>query len=285
MNRAIDGTAQVGFTLIELLTALGIFLIICGAAFTLLSSSQQRFKTESQVLNSFQEARLAMDQIVRDVNDSGFPPPAFNGGNATQFATAPFAWSAGAGYPGAPCTIGTAGGGTCATATPNDTSPGDFDLIIETNPNIQDAGSQVQWIRYQLVGTTLMRGVANKVGVGDPDADTSAAGVLVPLVQNVVNNVCPPQIPTCQAAYPGLFPGGVPVPIFTYLCDNPPVPQFPLPPTISCISAAAGASNAPANIREVTITLIVAAPLPDATTGMPRLVQLTGRGRRMNPNL
>jgi len=47
----------------------------------------------------------------------------------------------------------------------------------------------------------------------------------------------------------------------------------------------AGASNAPANIREVTITLIVAAPLPDATTGVPRLVQLTGRGRRMNPNL
>jgi len=31
--------------------------------------------------------------------------------------------------------------------------PGDFDLIIETNP--QDAGSQVQWIRYQLQETTL----------------------------------------------------------------------------------------------------------------------------------
>jgi len=282
MSRALDGTAQAGFTLIELLTALGIFLIICGAAFTLLSSSQQRFKTESQVLNSFQEARLAMDQIVRDVNDSGFPPPAFNGGNAIQFATSPFAWSIAAGYSGAPCQIGTAGGGTCTTATPNGASPGDFDLIIETNPNIQDPGSQVQWIRYQLVGTTLMRGVANKVGGDDPDTDTSAAGVPVPLVQNVVNNGCPPQIPTCQAAYPGLFPGGNPVPIFTYLCDNPPVPQFPLPPTISCTLA--GASNAPANIREVTITLIVAAPLPDATTGVPRLVQLTGRGRRMNPN-
>ena len=284
MSRVLDGTAQLGFTLIELLTALGIFLIICGAAFTLLSSSQQRFKSESQVLNSFQEARLAMDQIVRDVNDSGFPPPAFNGGNPIQFATAPFAWSTGAGYPGAPCNIGTAGGGTCTTAA-GGTSPGDFDLIIETNPNIQDPGNPVQWIRYQLVGTTLMRGVANKVVNDDPDTATSAAGVLAPLVQNVVNNGCPPQIPTCQAAYPGLFPGGVPVPIFTYLCDNPPVPQFPLPPTISCTSAAAGASNAPANIREVTITLIVAAPLPDATTGVPRLVQLTGRGRRMNPNL
>src|SRR5258708_30973255 len=115
MSRVLDGTAQLGFTLIELLTALCIFLIICGAAFTLLSSSQQRFKSESQVLNSFQEARLAMDQIVRDVNDSGFPPPAFNGGNPIQFATAPFAWSTGAGYPGAPCNIGTAGGGAGTT--------------------------------------------------------------------------------------------------------------------------------------------------------------------------
>src|SRR5260370_14453951 len=100
MNRAIDGTAQAGFTLIELLTALGIFLIICGAAFTLLSSSQQRFKTESQVLNSFQEARLAMDQIVRDVNDSGFPPPAFNAGNPSQFPISPLYWSAPRCYPG-----------------------------------------------------------------------------------------------------------------------------------------------------------------------------------------
>src|SRR5260370_9454188 len=147
MSRALDGTAQAGFTLIELLTALGIFLIICAAAFTLLSSSQQRFKTESQVLNSFQEARLAMDQIVRDVNDSGFPPPAFNGGNASRFATSPFAWSTGAGYPGAPCQIGTAGVGTCTTGTPNDTSPADFDLIIYTNPNIHDPARQVQLIR------------------------------------------------------------------------------------------------------------------------------------------
>jgi type II secretory pathway pseudopilin PulG len=284
MKQALGKAREFGFTLIELLTALGIFLLICGAAFTLLSSSQQRYRTESQVLNSFQEARLGLDQIVRDVDDSGFPPPTFNdgtGAGAVQFATSPFAWSVPAGYPGASCQIGTAGGGTCSTATASDASPGDFDLIIETNPNIQDPGSQVQWIRYQLVGTTLMRGVANKVVGDDPDADTSAAGV--PFVQNVVNNVCPPQIANCQTAYPGLFPGGNPVPIFAYICDNPPVPQSPPPPTIACRSAATSI-NSPANIREVTITLIVAAPLPDATTGQPRLMQLLGRGRRINPN-
>jgi type II secretory pathway pseudopilin PulG len=272
--------------LIELLTALGIFLLICGAAFTLLTSSQQRYQTESQVLNSFQEARLGLDQIVRDVNDSGFPPPTFNDGTAAgaiQFASFPFAWSAAAGYPAKACQIGTAGGGNCTTATAGINSPGDFDLMIETNPN----ASQVQWIRYQLQGTTLMRGMAQKVVGTDPDAATTAttpAPVLAPFVQNVVNNVCLPQIPNCQASYPGLFPGGVAVPIFSYTCDNPPAPQFPPPPTVLCTSPLAGTNDSPANIREVNITLIVAAPLPDATTGQPRLVMLNGRGRRINPN-
>ncbi len=283
MKRALGSRNQRGFTLIELLTALGIFLLICGAAFSLLTSSQQRYQTESQVLNSFQEARLGLDQIVRDVNDSGFPPPTFNDGTAAGAVQFPFAWSAGAGYPSASCRIGTAGGGTCTTATAGTSSPGDFDLMIETNPN----ASQVQWIRYQLQGTTLMRGMAQKAVGTDPDAATTATtpvAVLAPFVQNVVNNVCTPQIPNCQTSYPGLFPGGAPVPIFSYACDNPPVPQFPVPPAVSCTSPLAGTNNSPANIREVNITLIVAAPLPDATTGQARLVMLNGRGRRINPN-
>ncbi len=278
MKRARESRNQRGFTLIELLTALGIFLLICGAAFSLLTSSQQRYQTESQVLNSFQEARLGLDQIVRDVNDSGFPPRTFDDGTGTGAVQFPFAWSAGAGYPGAPCQIGTAGGGNCSTATAGINSPGDFDLMIETNPN----ASQIQWIRYQLQGTTLMRGMAQKVVGTDPDAATTAttpAPTLAPFVQNVVNNVCPPPIPNCQASYPGLFPGGAPVPIFSYACDNSLRP----PPTISCPSAPT-ADNSPANIREVNITLIVAAPLPDATTGQARLVMLNGRGRRINPN-
>src|SRR3984893_15353504 len=155
MKRIPGKKRRLGFTLVELLVALGIFLIVTGAAFTLLGSSQQRYQTESQVLTSFQEARLGLDQIVRDVNDSGFPPPTFTDGipsHANQFAISPFAWSPG--YPSFACQIGTAGGGTCSTASAGGNSPGDFDVIIETNPNRQDPLSQVQWIRYQLVGTT-----------------------------------------------------------------------------------------------------------------------------------
>src|SRR5438477_12286119 len=94
MKRPIGTIRQEGFTLIELLVALGIFLLVCGAAFTLLGSSQQRYRTESQVLTSFQEARLALDQIVRDVNDAGYPPPSFfQAAYPNLSASFPFGWS------------------------------------------------------------------------------------------------------------------------------------------------------------------------------------------------
>lgn len=278
MTRRRGGKQERGFTLIEMLAALGIFLLVTGAAFTLLTSSQQRYQTESQVLNSFQEARLGLDQMVRDINDAGFPPPTFVNLNPTEVTSAPFGWSPGYTVP-TPCQIGTGGGGTCVTPT-------DFDLIIETEPNPNDPtctpNCTVQWIRYQLQGTTLMRGMTSKQAPShDPSVDTSAAGVLAPFVQNVVNNSPTLQIGQLQldAAYPAIFPGGAPVPLFQYTCDTPNTPQnSPQPCPL------AGADNAPANIRDVAITLIVAAPLPDPASGRPRLVQLEGRGRRINPN-
>src|SRR5437016_7059150 len=202
---------QHGLTLIELLVALGIFLLVTGAAFTLLGSSQTRYQTESQVLSSFQESRLALDQMVRDVNDAGYPPPTFVGIDFTKFTNTPFAWSPGYTVPTA-CTIG----GSCIT-------PSDFDIIIETNPTPQDPTSQVQWIGYQLQGTTLMRGAAFKQVNHDPAMDTAAS--FVPLVQNVVNNSSAAQIAQYQAAYPGMFATGNPVHIFSYSCDTV---NFPL---------------------------------------------------------
>jgi prepilin-type N-terminal cleavage/methylation domain-containing protein len=264
VRRAKSKVAQSGFTLVELLVALGIFLLISGAAFALLRSSQQHYRTESQVLTSFQEARLALDQIVRDVNDAGYPPPTYKVTNYNLFASSPFAWKPG--YANSPCQIGTGGGGTCVT-------PGDIDLIVETEPDPLSCGGGVQWIRYQLQGTTLMRGAACKTWPDDPANDAGA--FFAPFVQNVVNNSSPAQIAQYQLSYPGMFPGGAPVPIFSYTCDTGGVPQ-------PC--QAAGGNNSPENIRDVIVTLIVATPQPDATSGRPRLVQLVGRGRRVNPN-
>jgi len=257
---------QTGFTLIELMISVAIFIAISGAIFGLLGQSQKSFQTESQLLSSFQEARLGLDQIVRDANASGYPPlnhfdvlpPANN------YTAGPLAWQPGYLTP-APCLIGTAGGGTCTT-------PGDFDVIFEGDVD----GSGVKWIRYQLTGTTLFRGVANKTLGGDPDAATNAAsGVLLPYVTNVVNNPGAAQIGLIKAAYPSMFPGGVAQPIFQFTCDT-------AAGTVLCQNA--GASNAPANVRDIEIVLIVQTTQRDAQTAKLRLVQLNGRGHRINPN-
>jgi hypothetical protein len=115
--------------------------------------------------------------------------------------------------------------------------------------------------------------MAPKATNGDPDAATSAQ--LVPFVQNVINNSSSAQITQYQLSYPNMFPAGAPVPIFSYNCDTGGV-------TTSCLLA--GTYNAPVNIRDVIVTLIVSTPTPDAKTGVPRIVQLSGRGRRINPN-
>ncbi|MGH9643049.1 MAG: hypothetical protein ACRD3Q_11550 [Terriglobales bacterium] len=85
------------------------------------------------------------------------------------------------------------------------------------------------------------------------------------------------QIAQFKLVYPQMFPGGVPVPIFNYICPNP----TPPPSTITCPSA--GSYNSPVNITDVEVTLIVMAPNVDAQTGQPRLIELHGRGHSLNP--
>jgi prepilin-type N-terminal cleavage/methylation domain-containing protein len=268
MKRPAHNRKEQGFSLIEMMIAAVIFILLCGAAFALLSVAQQRYQTESQVLNSFQEARFGLDEIVRDVNGSGYPPQSqFSISPSlppqTSYAITPVAWSSG--YPNSPCQIGTGGGGTCST-------PGDFDLIIErdVDPWRHDG---VEWTRYQLNNNILSRSQTYKVAGGaDPAATTQNS--FVPYVQNVMNNASPGQIAQFQAAYPSMFPGGIPVPVFSYTCYTPYGPQ----PCASAVSY-----NSPMNVTDVEITLIVLAPTQDAQTGLPRLIELHGRGHSLNP--
>lgn len=263
MKNSRQKQGQKGFSLAELLVSSVIFLLLAGAAFSLVGTSSQRFKTDSQILTSFQEARLGIDQISRDISDAGFPPQNhFNTAvapltPATSYAASPFAWAPG--YP-VPCTTG----GTCTT-------PSAFDLIIETDYD----GTGVKWIRYQLPAgqTTLFRAVVPKTA-GDPDLSTTGAAILLPYIQNVMNNATGAQIATIRAAYPNMFPGGNPVPVFTYTTDAP---------SAALAGGCTAILNAPCNIRDVNIILIVQTISRDAKTEALRLVELRGLAHRVNP--
>jgi prepilin-type N-terminal cleavage/methylation domain-containing protein len=243
--RAATLPPERGFTIMELMIATAIFLVICGAMFGLLQLSQQKYSSETQISGAFQETRLAIDQIVRDFNVSGYPSQSIFSklpSDAAQYSTAPVAWSPS--YPGSPCVLAVPPvGAPCTT-------PGDFDLILET-----DLGNGVNWIRYQLTGTTLYRAVVPKTAGGDPATVTSDPTVIVPFLTNVMNSA------SAQ-------------PIFKFTCDTPAGPQ-PCP--------AAGNYGKSNYIRDVDITLIVMTRQPDLQTGMPKLVELQGRGHRVNP--
>jgi prepilin-type N-terminal cleavage/methylation domain-containing protein len=267
MNGALKKRSEEGFSLIEMMIAAVIFILLCGAAFALLSLAQQRYQTESQVLNSFQEARFGLDEMVRDVNGSAYPSQnmfAFNPNIPAKnlYAITPVAWDPGY-LSNLPCLIGTGGGGTC-------TSPSDFDLIIERDVDYWHTDG-VEWTRYQLQGTVLSRSQTYKVVSGDPE--TTTAPSFVPYVQNVMNNASPAQIAAFRAVYPSMFPSGSPVPVFNYFCYTPYGTQ-------PCVSA--GSYNSPLNITDVEMTLIVMAPTQDAQTGQVRLIELHGRGHSLN---
>ena len=253
-----------GFTLLELLIATAIFMVICAAMFGLLQISQQKYAVESQLSGSFQEARLALDQIVRDVNMSGYPslsmfsfsPP------ATNYALAPFAWD-----PGYTTNTDCQMGSTCSP------TPGDYDLIVETNFQSGSGVSTVSWIRYQLVNNTLYRGVVSKTN-GDPVSAFANPGVMTPVVNNVMNNASGAQLAQISAEYPSMFPAGAPVPLFVYSCNT-------LAGSQPCTSTPAP-YNTPRYISDVDITLIVQTPQADMQTQSLKVIELTGRGHRTN---
>ncbi len=241
MKKRKHGTT--GFSLVELLVGTILFTIVTGIAFSLLMSSQLRYQGESSVTEAFQQANVALDQIVRDVHSAGYPPMsslsltvANNNANADKYAL-PFAWTPS--YPTTPCTVG----GTC-------TVPGEYDLIVEA-----DLGNGVQWIRYSLQTTTLMRGVVQKKPFKDPVTETSGSLVLVPYLENVMN-------------------GSNSLPIFSYVCDAGPTQQ----------PCAGGPTQLPSSIREVNISLMVRSLQPDPQTHQYRTVTLTGQAMRFNPN-
>jgi type II secretory pathway pseudopilin PulG len=225
-----------GYSLLELLVATLLFTIIAGTVFSLLLNAQLRYRGESGLTAAYQQANVAIDQITRDVHSAGYPPAnSFSAAvtqNSPQLMAVPFSWSPG--YPYSPCTVGVSCGAV----------PGEYDLILETD--LGD-GNGVQWIRYSLQGTTLMRGVTGKPQGTWADPVASTSGVLLPYLDNVQN-------------------GNKSLAIFSYFdSTNSPAQQ-------------------PSNIRKVTIDLIVQSAQPDPQTGQFRTITVTGEAVRFNPD-
>lgn len=255
---------QKGFSLLEIMVVLGVFLIITGMVFQLLLQAQQRYKAETEFLDSFQSARIGLDQMVRDIHTAGYPPiriiPAAVAAANPTLVAEPFAWSVN--YPAVPCTV--------LASCINPGGPQRFDLIIETDVD-PEVNNGVEWVRYQLRGgNVLFRGVTPKAAGVNPVVATSAAGVMVPYIENVLNNATPGQMAAIRASHPAMFPGNAAVPLFQFACGSPAGP--------------CNALHSSRDITEVTITLIVQAPNPDPRTGQMRAVTLTGLARRINPS-
>src|SRR5215813_13065848 len=68
--RQLSRADQHGFTMAELMIAMAVFALIIGAVVTLLGKSQTIFRTEQGVSEMDQNARLLMDFITRDIQQS-----------------------------------------------------------------------------------------------------------------------------------------------------------------------------------------------------------------------
>ena len=274
-----------GFSLIEMVVVVAVFTVVTGAVFLLLDVAQQRYRTESEVLDAFQGARIALDQITRDIHAAGYPPlkslsGAQQAANSASLAY-PFAWQPG--YNTQPA-LAVACLVPAGLMLGNCNIPGPWDLILEADIDPENANG-VEWIRYSLGGqgdpnmpdrTTLYRGIASKVAGGDPVAATGR--FMTPYVENVMNNAGAADIIRIQASYPNVFPGGVPVALFTYRFENkagcpnqPPPPNQPVAAPPNCI-------------REVGLTMILQSATVDMRSRQPRVITLTGLARRINPS-
>ena len=64
-----------GFSVVEFVIVVLVLLIVIGAIFRMMAVSSQRSSVEQAKLDMFQEAREFMDQMSRDLRQTGYPSP------------------------------------------------------------------------------------------------------------------------------------------------------------------------------------------------------------------
>lgn len=182
-------SSESGFSLPEVLIVVLLLSIVTGAIFGLINQSQARYIREVRLMDSFGQARTALEQMVHEIHKAGYP--ALN--LYASSATAP-----GGGALNVATAIGTGEANNNKVASTFLLCQSD-DVVFEAD---LDGDGVVERVQYQLQGTTLLRRVASKNANGTlPSAD------FIPLVEGVVN------------------PTGTPV----FACNSTPTSSLPAP--------------------------------------------------------
>lgn len=74
-SRRGAGTGLRGFSLLELMLVVAILVIVMGVIVSGLTEMQQRNAAENSKVDTTQQTRDFIDQMVRDVHNVGYPPP------------------------------------------------------------------------------------------------------------------------------------------------------------------------------------------------------------------
>jgi len=77
-------TSDRGFTLVELLVAMAVGMIVLGAVYALFTAQSKHLATQEQLAELHQNARVAMDMMVRELSMAGY-----NQRNAATLAAVP----------------------------------------------------------------------------------------------------------------------------------------------------------------------------------------------------
>lgn len=80
-----------GFSLVEMLVAVAILMIVVAVAIEAMVQMQRRNSAESSKVDTVQETRDFVDQMVRDIHDVGYPPGRVIVGNPSCVGTAAIA--------------------------------------------------------------------------------------------------------------------------------------------------------------------------------------------------
>jgi type II secretory pathway component PulJ len=161
-----------------MLISLAILLVICGAVLAQISNMQARYHTEEARLNTVEEGREFVDQMVRDLHQTAFPHK--------RMFTASF---------------------TGAQPYSNSAVAAGLVLAMPTEIRFEadlDGSGQVQEVQYQLTKNgslvtdlsqcpcTLQRGQWPKANNTKPEAQPIQAGMFTTQVDNVINPVASP---------------------------------------------------------------------------------------------